>query len=275
MPVDTQTVVALIVALLATGLAAGLLAGLLGVGGGIVMVPVMYYVFGFIEGIDVDVKMHMAVGTSLATMIPTSIRSALAHHRKGSVDWALFKRWLPGMVVGVATGAALASFVGGGVLIAVFATFAIVVGLHMAFGKESWRIASKLPGRIGQSVMAYFIASISVMMGIGGGTFTVPTLTLFGYPIHKAVGTAAAVGVLIAVPGAIAFVTSGLGVEGRPPWSLGYTSLIGVAVMVPMSILAAPWGVALAHRLDRRWLRRAFALFLGATGLRMAVELFT
>lgn len=269
---DIQLLLVLAATLLATGVVAGLLAGLLGVGGGIVMVPILYYVFGAV-GVDDAVRMHMAVGTSLAAMIPTSIRSALAHRKKGAVDEALFRRWLPGIALGVLIGVLTAARVKGPVLMAVFAVFATVVALHMAFGKESWRVASQLPGRIGQTVMATLISGISVMMGIGGGTFTVPVLTLFGYPIHRAVGTAAAIGVLIAVPGAIGFILGGLGEAGRPMGSFGYASLIGVAALIPTTILAAPWGVALAHRLDRLWLRRAFALFLAITGVRMALSL--
>lgn len=270
---DVQLLTVLAATLLATGVVAGLLAGLLGVGGGIVMVPILYCVFGVVGGVDEAVRMHMAVGTSLAAMIPTSIRSALAHRRKGAVDEALFRRWLPGVALGVLIGVLTAAWVKGPVLMAVFAVFASLVALHMAFGRDSWRVASELPGRAGQMALATGISSVSVMMGIGGGTFTVPVLTLFGYPIHRAVGTAAAIGVLIAVPGAIGFVLGGLGEAGRPAGSFGYASLVGVAALVPTTVLAAPWGVALAHRLDRVWLRRAFALFLAVTGVRMGLSL--
>lgn len=273
MSADIATLAPLAGVLLACGLAAGVLAGLLGVGGGIIMVPILYFVFGALDSVDPAVRMHMAVGTSLAAMIPTSIRSAMAHHRKGAVDLALFRRWLPGLLAGVLVGVIFAAWAKGPVLMAVFAVFAIVVALHMLFGRPEWRLADALPGVWAQRGMASGIAGVSVMMGIGGGTFTVPVLTLFGYPIHRAVGTAAAVGVLIAIPGAVGFVLGGLGEVGRPPWSLGYASLIGAAVLIPATVVAAPWGAALAHRLDPLWLRRAFALFLGATGLRMAFSL--
>lgn len=259
-------------ALLAAGLFAGLLAGLLGVGGGIIMVPVLYYVFGLL-GVDDSVRMHMSVGTSLAAMIPTSIRSALAHRKKGAVDEAMFRRWLPGIALGVVIGVLTAASVKGPVLMTVFSVFALVVAFYMAFGKDSWRVASELPGRLGQTVMAFLVAGVSVMMGIGGGTFTVPTLTLFGYPIHRAVGTAAAIGVLIAVPGAVGFILGGLGAPDRPWGSLGFANIVGVLALIPTTLLAAPWGVALAHRLERRWLRQAFALFLAVTGVRMVLSL--
>lgn len=258
--------------LLGAGLVAGLLAGLLGVGGGSVLVPVLYYVFTILS-VSIDVRMHMAVGTSLGSMIVTSIRSARSHYQLGGVDVALFKRWIPFTLIGAAAGIAVAALVKGPVLTAIFAILAIMSGLYVGFGKESWQIASELPGRIGQAIMAFFISSFSVMMGIGGGTFTVPGLSLFGFPIHRAVGTAAAVGVLIAIPGAIGFALSGIGVPGRPEWSLGYASVIGVALIVPATLLAAPWGARLAHRLPRVWLRRAFAAFLLITGGQMGLNL--
>jgi uncharacterized protein len=274
MGADPQLLLILAAALFVTGLVSGTLAGLLGVGGGIVMVPVLYYVFGFIDIIDEKAIMHMSVGTSLAAMIPTSIRSAMAHRAKNNVDEDLFKRWALPVIAGAILGILVAAFVKGPVLMIVFATFALLVALYMGFGKEQWRIADSLPGRAGQSMMGFGIACVSVMMGIGGGTFGVPLLTLFGYRIHRAVGTAAAVGIIIALVGGIGFSLGGLGVAGRPPYSLGYASLVGVAMIVPATIISAPWGVALANSLSRLWLRRAFALFLGLTGLRMAASLF-
>jgi uncharacterized protein len=273
MGADPQLLLILAAALFVTGLVAGTLAGLLGVGGGIVMVPVLYYVFGFIDIIDEHAIMHMSVGTSLAAMIPTSIRSAMGHRAKGNVDEDLFKRWMLPIVTGAIVGILIAAYVKGPVLMTIFAVFALLVSLHMGFGKDSWRIADALPGRVGEAIMAFGIACVSVMMGIGGGTFGVPILTLFNYPIHRAVGTAAAVGIIIAIVGGIGFILGGMGVAGRPPYSIGYASLVGVAMIVPATFIAAPWGVALANILSRFWLRRAFAVFLGLTGLRMAYSL--
>jgi uncharacterized protein len=272
---DPQTLLLLAVGLLLTGLVAGTLAGLLGVGGGIVMVPVLYYMFDFLDIMDEDLIMHMAVGTSLAAMIPTSLRSAAGHRAKGNVDEALFRRWLIPVIAGALFGILIAAFAKGPVLMTVFAIFATLSALHMGFGKDEWRIADKLPGRVAQAVIGFGIACISVMMGIGGGTFGVPILTLFGYPIHRAVGTAAAVGIIIAAVGGLGFILSGLGVNGRPPFSLGYASLIGVALIIPATLLSAPWGVALANILSRFWLRRAFALFLGITSVRMIANLLS
>ncbi len=255
-------------ALLVTGVIAGVLAGLLGVGGGIVIVPVLFHMFTLI-GIDESVRMHLAVGTSLGTIIPTSIRSVRAHHKKGAVDIELLKRWAFPMLIGVGVGTALAAYVNGEALTAVFATVALLVAFNMAFGKEEWRLGDDLPGRAGEGAIASSIGGVSAMMGIGGGTFGVTVMTLFGRPIHQAVATSAGLGLLISVPGAIGFMLSGLGVEARPPLSIGYVNLIGLALIVPATVLAAPWGANLAHAISRKALARAFAFFLLLTSLRM------
>lgn len=259
--------------LLATGIVAGLIAGLLGVGGGIVIVPVLFHVFTML-GIDEDVRMHMAVGTSLATIIATSIRSVRAHHKKGAVDWALLKRWALPMLIGVAIGTALAAYVNGEVLTLIFATVALLVAFNMAFGRDDWRLGSELPGMAGQGLIASVIGGLSAMMGIGGGTFGVTVMTLYGRPIHQAVATSAGLGLLISVPGAIGFIIGGWNVEGLPPASFGYVNLIGFALIVPATILAAPWGANLAHAISRVTLARAFAFFLLITSLRMFYDLW-
>ncbi len=255
-------------ALLVTGLIAGVLAGLLGVGGGIVIVPVLFHMFTAL-GIDESVRMHLAVGTSLGTIIPTSIRSVRAHHKKGAVDIELLKRWAFPMLIGVVVGTALAAYVNGAALTAVFASVALLVAFNMAFGKEEWRLGEDLPGRAGEGAIAGSIGGVSAMMGIGGGTFGVTVMTLFGRPIHQAVATSAGLGLLISVPGAIGFMLSGIGVEARPPFSIGYVNLIGLLLIVPATVLAAPWGASLAHAISRKALSRAFAFFLLLTSLRM------
>jgi len=255
-------------ALLVTGVIAGLIAGLLGVGGGIVIVPVLFHVFTLI-GIDESVRMHLAVGTSLGTIIPTSIRSVRAHYKKGAVDVDLLKRWALPMLAGVMVGTTLAAYANGQMLTLIFATFALLVAFNMAFGREEWRLGNELPGKLGQGGIASVIGGTSAMMGIGGGTFGVTVMTLYGHPIHRAVATAAGLGLIISVPGAIGFVISGLGVEARPPFSIGYVNLIGLALIVPATVLAAPWGAELAHAISRKTLARTFAFFLLLTSLRM------
>ena len=261
------------VGLLATGIIAGVIAGLLGVGGGIVIVPVLFHIFTTL-GIDESIRMHLAVGTSLGTIIPTSIRSVRAHHKKGAVDWALLKRWALPMLFGVVVGTVLASYVNGQVLTGIFAAFAIIIAANLAFGREEWRLGDELPSMPVQSGIAAVIGGLSSMMGIGGGTFGVTTMTLFGRPIHKAVATSAGLGLIISVPGAIGFLVSGWTVQGLPPFSIGYVNLIGLALIVPMTVLAAPWGAALAHKISRKTLARAFAFFLLATSIKMMMGLF-
>lgn len=264
----------LVAALAATGLIAGVLAGLLGVGGGIVIVPVLFYVFTAMQ-VDPSVIMHLAVGTSLATIIPTSIRSVLSHRAKGAVDPDLLRGWAVPMLIGVLFGTGIASVVSSAALTLVFASVALVVAVHMALGRVERTIADDLPkGATGASV-AGGIGAFSAMMGIGGGTLGVPILTLFNYPIHRAVGTAAGFGLIISVPGTIGFVLAGWGDPARPEglWAVGYVSLLAFVLIVPATVFATPYGVKLAHILSRTALRRAFAVFLGLTALRMFASL--
>jgi uncharacterized membrane protein YfcA len=274
MPADPQSLLLWLLPLLAlTGLVAGVLAGLLGVGGGIVVVPVLYYVFGAL-GIDPAVRMHLAVGTSLATIIPTSLRSARAHYARGAVDPELLRSWAPAMFCGAVIGAGLAALASFRELTAVFGTVALAVSLHMSLGSSDWRIAQAPPAGPRAWPLAGVIGGVSAMMGIGGGTLSVPVLTLLGLPIHRAVGTAAAFGMVISVPAMVGFVAGGWGRQGLPPFSAGYVNLAGFAVIVPMTLLAAPLGARLAHWLSQRRLRQAFALFLGVTALRMLWDVF-
>ncbi|MXN65595.1 TSUP family transporter [Stappia sp. GBMRC 2046] len=256
------------IALLATGVIAGIIAGLLGVGGGIVIVPVLYHMLTAL-GVGENVVMHVAVGTSLATILATGTSSALAHYKRGSVDLDLLKRWCIPIAVGVIAGTIIGGNVSGMVLSLIFATVALLVAINMIFRKDGIALAGQLPGTPLKELLGLLIGGISVMMGIGGGTLSVPILTLFSYPIRKAVGTASAIGLIIAVPGTIGAIYYGLGVEGRPSWSLGYVNLIGFLLIIPASTLSAPWGARIAHAINPRALKIVFALFLGFTGLRM------
>ncbi len=273
--IDAQNLDLLIfaVALLSAGVFAGVIAGLLGVGGGIVSVPVMFHVFTLL-GLDKAIVMHLAVGTSLAIIIPTSISSLRSHYRRGAVDMSLLKAWAPAMIVGVALGSLFAGFANADLLIAVFASVALVVAVNMAFGRANWRLGEHMPSGPKTHILAGTIGGLSTMMGIGGGTFGVTVMTLFGYPIHRAVGTAAGFGVLISIPGTVGFIASGLDVPGRPPFSLGYVNVIGFGLLASASVVSAPVGVWLAHAMKRAVLLRAFALFLFLTSLRMFWSLF-
>lgn len=258
-------------ALLATGLVAGIIAGLLGVGGGIVIVPVLYYMFTALK-IDPAILMHVAVGTSLATILATGTSSARAHYNRGSVDMDLLKRWWWAIAIGVISGAMIAGNMSGGALTLVFGVVALLVSANMLLRREGSALADKLPGSPIKELLGFLIGGISVMMGIGGGTLGVPTLTLFNYPIRKAVGTAAAIGLIIAVPGTLMSVFFGWGAEGLPPLSLGYVNLIGFFLIIPASTFAAPLGAKIAHAIDPSKLKLIFALFLGFTGLRMIYD---
>jgi uncharacterized membrane protein YfcA len=266
--VPAAELIALAVGLGVAGLVGGTVAGLLGVGGGIVLVPVLYQTLGIL-GIDEAVRMPIAVGTSLATIIPTSIRSTLSHHGKGAVDWQVLRAWALPTVIGVVIGSWLASIIGGRGLTAVFAVGAMVLGLFMAVAHEDWRLGDVLPTGVGAWALGVANGCLSVLMGIGGGTFGVTVMTLYGTTIHRAVATAAGFGLIIGLPGAIGMIANGWSAPGLPPFSLGYVNLIGLALIVPATIVAAPWGVALAHRLSRRTLRLAFGVFLCLTALRM------
>lgn len=259
--------------LVVTGLIAGVLAGLLGVGGGIVIVPVLYHVFTLL-GIDEAVRMHLAVGTSLGTIILTSIRSVRAHAKKGAVDWDMLKSWALPILVGVGCGTLIAAYVSGDVLTAVFATIALVVAANLAFGKESWRLGSELPGKPTQYSVAGIIGTLSALMGIGGGTFAVSFMTLYGKNPREAVATSSGLGVIIAVPAVIGFVWAGWNDPLLPPFSLGYVNLVGMALIAPLSVLAAPWGASIAHAISPKALIRAFAAFLALTSLQMFWRLF-
>jgi uncharacterized membrane protein YfcA len=259
--------------LLLAGAVAGVLAGLLGVGGGIVIVPALYHIFSYL-GVDPEVRMHLAVGTSLATIIPTSIRSVMAHNAKGNFDSTLFRGWVPGIVIGVLLGTWLATEADFTVLTLVFASVALLVALYMAFGNTNWHIAKTLPPNPDSSVIAIVVGAISAMMGIGGGTLSVPILNLYGVPIHRAVGTAAGFGLVIAIPGTLGFMIGGWGNPLLPDFSLGYVNWLGFLLIVPATVLMVPLGAKLAHSLSQTGLRRAFALFLGITALRMFTDVF-
>jgi uncharacterized membrane protein YfcA len=254
--------------LVIAGVVSGLVAGMLGVGGGIVVVPVMYQVLSAMN-VPENLRMHVAVGTSLATIIPTSISSLRAHNKKGAVDWALLKRWVAPMLAGVLAGSVLAGLARGQTLALIFGLVALPVAAQLAFAKETWRLADHLPGGVGGLLLPFGISSVSTMMGIGGGTVGVPAMTLCGVPIHRAVGTASAFGAIISVPGAIGAAIAGYGAAGLPPYSLGYANLLGFLLIAPVAFFAAPAGAAIAHMADKTKLRRMFALFVAITAAKM------
>lgn len=254
---------------LGLGAFAGVLAGMLGVGGGLIIVPILAWVF-LGQGFDSGVIMHLAVGTSLATIVFTSISSVRAHHRRGAVQWPAVVRLMPGIVFGVFIGALVAERLPTASLRTVFGVFELLVAAQMAFSllPEAHRA---LPGRLGMGAAGAVIGGVSAIVGIGGGTLTVPFLLWCGVAMRQAVATSAACGLPIAVAGAVAFAWTGSGNGSLPPSSLGYLYLPALAGVAASSILFAPLGARLAHSLPTAVLKRFFAVFLAVLGVKMLI----
>lgn len=256
-------------AILAIGAGAGVLAGLLGVGGGIVLVPAFLYAFGGLGFGGPDV-MRVCVATSLATIVVTSIRSVLSHHRRGSVDLAVLRSWMPGIVVGALAGTVLASVLDTRGLQAIFSVLAMLVALYLAFGAGGLRLGAEMPRGAERAGASAAIGLLSTLMGIGGGSLGVPTMSLYGMAIHRAVGTAAGFGLAIAVPATAGFLL--VQAEGAPPLTVGSVNLPAFALVIAMTLVTTPYGVALAHRTDPAPLKRVFAGFLFLVALNMGAE---
>jgi len=254
--------------LLLTGIIAGLLAGLLGVGGGIVIVPVLFLLFTYLDVPDAII-MHMAVATSLATIIPISVSSARSHYGRGAVDMSVFRNWTPPMLIGAGVAGAASGGLDSSYLQLLFGGIAIYVSLSMIRGKASAsdaapgeaEIAPMGRGTSGKAI-AGVIGGASALMGIGGGSIAVPVLSALALPVHRAVGTAAAFGFLIAVPGALGFVWAGLDVDGRLPFSFGFVNIPAALIIFSTSLFTVPLGSRIAHALNPKGLRRAFGFFL-------------
>ncbi len=265
-------IIPLALALVASGAVAGVLAGVFGIGGGAVLVPVLYQFLTSL-GIDESARMHISVATSLGIIVPTSIRSFMGHKAKGAADLDLLKSWLIPVPVGVVLASVVAAFVSGDDLKGIFAAIALVVGLRMLFSRESWRIGSDIPDNPLRALYGGLIGFFSTLMGIGGGVMNNTFMTLYGRPIHQAVATSAGTGVLISIPGTIGMILAGWDAPNLPPFSLGYVNILGVLLVIPVTVLAAPMGVRIAHALSKRTLEVAFGLFLLVVALRFAYSL--
>ncbi|WP_293446004.1 sulfite exporter TauE/SafE family protein [Planktotalea sp.] len=270
---DPMLLVQMLVLLLITGGVAGVLAGLLGVGGGIVLVPAFFYVFGAL-GFEGPQLMQMCLATSLATIIVTSVRSVLSHNKKGVVGWDILLTWAPGIVIGAALGVMVAASLRSGALQMIFGVLALIVGLYMTFGRSSWRVSEAMPTGVKRIISSPILGFMSVLMGIGGGSFGVPFMSLHGVAIHRAVATAAGFGVLIAVPAVIGFLFVPIEPTMRPPFTVGAVNLIAFVVVIAMTLLTAPWGVKLAHAMDAGPLKKAFGVFLTLVALNMLRKAF-
>lgn len=272
MPVSLTVVTTFALVLGLVGCLSGFLAGLLGVGGGIIVVPVLYHVLAFFE-VDPALRAHIAVGTSLATIIPTSFQSIRAHNARGAVDRQLLRLWAPFVAVGVVIGVFVAAYAPGQALTAIFGVVAAIVAAYMLFTREGWHPIASLPAKPAQAAMATGIGTISTLMGIGGGTLTVPALSICSYPVRRAVGTASVVGLIIAVPGTLGYIVNGWGKEGLPPYSLGYINVTGMVLIVFTSMWFAPLGAKTAHTVEPGTLRKLFGIFLAITAIKMIADL--
>jgi uncharacterized membrane protein YfcA len=259
--------------IIAAGFVTGILAGLFGIGGGALIVPVLYEVFRVL-GVPDEVRFQLCVGTSIAIIVPTNVFSYFTHRGKGAVMMDVVRAWAVPAVIGVAAGSAIAAFASGAVLKLAFVLIATVIAFKLLFGRATWRLADDLPGPAGMAAYGVFVGLAASLMGISGGSISNMILTLYGKPIHKAVATSAGLGVPITVAGTIGYILAGLPQQALlPPLSLGFVSLIGFALMAPVSSFTAPYGARLAHALSKRRLEIAFGCFLLAVCVRFAVSL--
>jgi uncharacterized membrane protein YfcA len=260
-------------AILVGGVITGILAGLFGIGGGAVIVPVLYEVFRIL-GVPDEVRMQLCVGTSLAIIVPTTIQSYRAHRAKGAVIENIVRQWALPAIVGVGVGSVLAAFAPGAVFKLAFVVIASVIAAKLLFGRESWRVADALPGRVAMAGYGFLVGLCSALMGVSGGSVSNMVLTLYGKPLHNAVATSAGLGVPITIAGTVGYMLAGLPHQALlPPLSIGFVSLVGLVLMAPVSSFTAGYGARLAHALSKRRLEIAFGIFLLAVSARFLASL--
>jgi uncharacterized protein len=260
-------------AILVGGVITGILAGLFGIGGGAVIVPVLYEVFRIL-GVPEEVRMQLCVGTSLAIIVPTTIQSYRAHRAKGAVIENIVRQWALPAIVGVGAGSMLAAFAPGAVFKLAFVVIASAIAAKLLFGRESWRVADALPGHVAMAGYGFLVGLCSALMGVSGGSVSNMVLTLHGKPLHNAVATSAGLGVPITIAGTIGYMLAGLPHQALlPPLSIGFVSLVGLVLMAPVSSFTAGYGARLAHALSKRRLEIAFGIFLLAVSARFLASL--
>jgi len=253
----------------AVGAIAGILAGLLGIGGGLVIVPMLVYVFA-INNIPQELTMHLALATSMASIMFTSVSSFMAHHRRGAVHWAVVRRIVAGILLGTFLGSYIASAMSTNVLKLLFIIFLYFVSIQLLLGKKP-KGSRELPGRGGMFAAGNVIGVVSSLVGIGGGSLSVPFMLWCNIRVHQAIGTSAAIGLPIAVSGTLGYILNGWNVASLPHYSIGYVYLPALVGIAAISVLTAPLGVRLAHSLPVDRLKRIFALLLLGVGTKMLV----
>ena len=270
--IATAELINLLFVLAVAAAGAGFMAGLLGVGGGIVMVPALYYAFTVLD-FDIVTRMHLSVGTSLAIIIPTSIISTMTHKEYDAVDFKMVRSFGVFILTGVIGGTFLAVNLKTPALVLFFSIFALMVGLFFIFLREKLVENPKQISAIVKNISGVIIGFISVPLGIGGGSLMVPFMRTFGYDIRKSIGTAAAVGFLIAVTGTITMITGGKIIDNvNTPYSVGYINLLGFAVFVPVTMVMARIGAKVVHKIDKKLLSKIFGIFLILVSIRSFIE---
>ena len=264
----------LALAIVIGGIVTGLLAGAFGIGGGSVIVPVLYEVFRVLS-VPEEVRMQLCLGTSIAIIVPTAIQSYLTHRAKGLIVPGVIRSWALSAVLGVACGAAIAAFAPPAVFKIAFVVIATFIAAKFIFAGDRWNLGADLPGPLPMAGYGFGIGLAGSLMGVSGGSLSNIVLTLYGKSMHQAVATSAGLGVPITIVGTIGYILAGLPHQALlPPFSLGFVSLIGVVVMAPASSFTAAYGARLAHRLSRRTLEITFSIFLLLVSLRFLISLF-
>ena len=278
--IDMTELVEVMGLLVLVGAVAGFLAGIFGIGGGAILVPVLYECFR-LAGVPLEVRMPLCVGTSLAIIIPTSIRSFRAHHARGAVDMSVIRAWWLTILIGVIAGSAIARSAPERLFKYVFVAVAWSAAFRLIFGRECWKLGDEMPKGLLMKAYGVAVGLLSTLMGIGGGLFSNLLMTFYGRPIHQAVATSSALAVLISIPGALGYIYAGWPAAARYPdvaalqlpFALGYVSLIGALLVMPLSLVTAPLGVRAAHALSKRQLEIAFGCYLFIVGSRFVISL--
>ncbi len=278
---DVSEILELALLLVAVGALAGFLAGVFGIGGGAILVPVFYECFR-LAGVPVDVRMPLCVGTSLAIIIPTSIRSYRAHFARGAIDMEILRAWWLPVLIGVLAGSVIARHAPERLFKIVFLVVAWSAAARLLLGRESWKLGDDLPKGPMMRFFGLCVGLLATLMGVGGGLFANLLMTFYGRPIHQGVATSSALAVLVSIPGALGYVYAGWPVAARypdvlalqTPFALGYVSLIGAVLVMPTSLLIAPLGVRAAHAMSKKTLERAFGTYMLIVGTRFAITLW-